>query len=125
METVFYKGYSSKNYEQTKSFININVETIKRDILNHIFTIKGERVMLPNFGTTIPEMAFEPLDDITINNVESQLMDVVNYDPRVSLISLNVQPLYDKNMLLADLQLKYLELDLVDNINLRIEFGEN
>jgi phage baseplate assembly protein W len=125
METVFYRGYSSKNFEETKTFININVETVKQDILNHIFTIKGERIMLPNFGTTIPEMAFEPLDDLTINTVESELMAVVNYDPRVSLISMNVQPLYDQNMLLADLELKYLELDIIDNMNLRIEFGEN
>ena len=125
MTKVYYKGYSTSNYEKNKSLSIINLDCVKEDILNHIWTIKGERVMMPNFGTRIPELVFEPMDDFVINSIESELYDVMNYDPRVELLNLKMNPLYDENMIRVDITLKYIEFDIIDNINLNIEFTSN
>lgn len=99
-----------------------DLELVKMDLLNHIFTKKGERVMMPTFGTMIPEMAFEPLDGETISIVREEVTRVVNYDPRVELLDIQVSPDYDRNSLYVSASLFYIELGLTDNLELNIEF---
>jgi phage baseplate assembly protein W len=117
-----YKGYSSHQYEYNKSLRLSDIEVVKRDLLNHIFTRFGERVMLPEFGTRIPDLLFEPLDDITITMVESDLRDVFEYDPRVELVDMAVSVDYDNNSMTVSAILNYLELDLNDIFDLNLQF---
>lgn len=117
-----YKGFSSYEYQAKKSFSITDVELVKLDLLNHIFTRKGERVMMPNFGTRIPDLAFEPLDEITISILEDDLRAVFAFDPRVELMSLTITPLYDNNAVVASAKLLYVELDMQGNLDLNITF---
>ena len=87
-----YKGLSSFEFQRKKTFKLRDLELVKMDLLNHIFTKKGERVMMPNFGTLIPEMAFEPLDTETVSLVREEVTRVINYDPRVNLINMETSP---------------------------------
>ena len=118
-----YKGYSSFEFERKKTFKLRDVELVKMDSLNHIFTKKGERVMMPNFGTVIPEMAFEPLDGETESIVREEVLRVINYDPRVELVNIETNPDYDSNSLYVGAQLFYIELGLTENFELNIEFS--
>lgn len=117
-----YKGFSSYEYENNKTFGITDVELVKLDLLNHIFTRKGERVMMPNFGTRIPDLAFEPLDAFTLAILEEDLRTVFTFDPRVKLLNLVITPLYDNNAVIASARILYLELDIEDNIDLNIAF---
>lgn len=78
--------------------------------------------MMPRFGTRIPDLAFEPLDDLTLVILEEDLRQVVALDPRVELLSLNIVPDYDANSVMATLQLRYIELNMVGNLDLNIQF---
>jgi phage baseplate assembly protein W len=117
-----YKGYSSFEYQRRKTFKLRDLDLVKMDLLNHIFTKKGERVMMPNFGTMIPEMTFEPLDDETVSTVREEVVRVVNYDPRVELINIDVTPDYDTNSISVAVNLFYIELGTSDIMELNIEF---
>ncbi len=117
-----YKGYSSYEYERANVFGLHDLELVKLDILNHIFTARGERVMMPTFGTLIPEMLFEPLTEETIQIVREEVLQVIDYDPRVDLIDLEVRPDYDNNSLTVAARLLYVELNLVDDLELNIGF---
>ena len=117
-----YKGYSSHEYAANKTFGIADVQLVKLDLLNHIYTRRGDRVMMPTFGTRIPDMAFEPLDIITISIVEEDLRSVFIFDPRVQLISLDMVPDYDNSSLTASALLKYIELDIIDNMDLHVVF---
>lgn len=121
-QKIYYRGYSSYEYQNSKNFQLTNAELVKLDILNHIFTRKGERVMMPSFGTRIPDLAFEPMDRVTLDVLESDLSYVFNYDPRVVLLDLNIIPNYDTNSVVASARVRYVELDLIGDINLNIEF---
>lgn len=123
MKKGLYRGYSSYQYQTDRTFSVTNVDLVKMDILNHIFTRKGERVMMPNFGTRIPDMAFEPLDEITIAIVEEDLRAVVAFDPRVQLLALVMNPDYDTNTLTASLRLFYVELNLTAGMDIHIVVG--
>lgn len=124
MAKPLYKGFSSYEYQKTKSFTLTDIEIVKMDLLNHIYTRRGERVMMPTFGTRIPDLAFEPLDPLTLDILREDLLQVINFDPRVSLIGLDITPYYDQNTVVASARLLYVELNVVDTIDLNIVFED-
>lgn len=115
-----YIGFSTF---QKKGFRLTGQKLINCDLTNHIYTLKGERVMMPDFGTRIPLLAFEPLDQQTISAIEEDLKAVIAYDPRVQLLDLAVLAMPNNNTIVALVDLKYIELDIVDT--LRLEFPTN
>lgn len=117
-----YRGYSSYEYQANKTFSITDLELVKLDLLNHIFTRRGERVMMPTFGTRIPDLVFEPLDGITMDIIEEDLRAVFNFDPRVKLLDLRLLPSYDTNSIVASARLLYIELNLTDNLDINIVF---
>ena len=94
---VFYKGYSTFEFERNKSLKILDIELVKLDILNQIFTRRGERVMMPNYGSIVPDVVFEPLDEETLDILEQDLTAVVNFDPRVDLLEFSLNPAVDEN----------------------------
>ena len=122
MATGLYRGFSSYEYEANKTFNITDVELVKLDLLNHIFTRRGSRVMMPTFGTRIPDLVFEPLDDITIDVLKEDLRAVFAFDPRVQLLDLVITPSYDTNAVSASAKLLYIELNISGNLDINITF---
>lgn len=120
-----YKGYSTYEYQRRKTFTLTDMELVKMDLLSHIYTRKGERVMMPAWGTRIPELAFEPLDQITLDILEEDLRAVVAFDPRVKLMDLTITPSYDNNSVIATVQLLYVELNIAGNLDINITFEQS
>jgi phage baseplate assembly protein W len=123
MQKNLYRGYNSWEFEKKKSFKLNDIELVKSDLINHIYTKKGERVMMPDWGTQIPEMVFEPLNEKTVDIVYDELEYVFDYDPRVETKKLEVTPNYTTNSIRANALLWYIELNISDNLELNIEFG--
>jgi len=117
-----YKGFNSFEYLNTRQFTLTEVDIVKADLLNHIFTTKGERVHMSNFGTTIPELTFEPLDQLLVEEIEEQLIAVFEFDPRVELLDLQIIPAYDYNTVQASAELLFIELNMVDRLELNLVF---
>ena len=67
-----------------------NIELIKRDIENTFATPLGSRVMLPNFGTRIYDYLFDPFDEYTKQAIISDAVNVIQSEPRVDLVSIDV-----------------------------------
>ena len=125
MARALYRGFSTVDHmaKPAAGFLVTNVKLINQDLMNHIYTIPGERPMLPTFGTRIPLLAFEPLDPITLKIVEDDLRTVFNYDPRVRLIDLAVQALPDNNAIVAWADLEYLQLGVTETLKLEFPVG--
>lgn len=122
MATGLYRGFSSYEYESDKSFGVVDINLVKLDLLNHIYTRRGERLMMPTFGTRIPDLPFEPLDEVTLDILRDDLVTVFNFDPRVQLLELSILPDYDSNSVVAACRLLFIELNMVDNLDLNIVF---
>lgn len=122
VQSNLYKGFSSFEYQSRGRFTITDIELVKLDLLNHIFTRRGERVMMPQFGTRIPDIVFEPLDDITLGIIEDDLRFVFRFDPRVEIQSLQVTPHYDASYVEAKAVLLYVELNMTDIFYLNITF---
>ena len=119
-----YRGYSSFEFEKSKTFTLRDVELVKLDLLNHIFTPVGTRIMMPTFGTIIPELTFEPLDASTLDELYEEVKTVLDFDPRVETLKLVIVPDYDTNSVVVEATLYYIELDTVDDFNLNIQFED-
>lgn len=117
-----YKGISFLRYEYDKSLRLDDIQLVKNDIYNHIFTRKGERVKMPAFGSIISDVVFEPLDTLTLLKIEDDLTNIFNYDPRVELLELNIFPIYEKSTVYVSALLRYIELNLEERFDLNIEF---
>jgi phage baseplate assembly protein W len=120
MTRALYRGFSTANHLAVPSagFSVSDVQLINQDLLNHINTALGERVMMPNFGTRIPLLAFEPLDEITLGIVEEDLKKVFAYDPRVKLLNLAVFALPNDNAIGAFADLQYLNIGKTETLKL-------
>jgi phage baseplate assembly protein W len=117
-----YCGLSFRNFSKNKSIKLYDVDLIKKDLLNHIFTRRGERVKMFTYGTRIPDLVFEQLDDIALTVITEDLNAVVSSEPRVNLVDLRIVPLYDRNVIIASLVLYYVELDFTDQFDVSIQF---
>jgi phage baseplate assembly protein W len=117
----YYKGFSTKKYEDVgKQFDVYNVECIQEDLLNAIFTLRGERLMMPTYGTRIPLLVFELDDNETVSVVKEDLTTVFKNDPRVELLNMDIFNSKDKNALVVVCKLRYIEFDVTKDLQIEI-----
>jgi phage baseplate assembly protein W len=76
-----FRGYSSIG----TSFLNpvrYDFDLATQDLLNHFNTRRGERVMMPEFGSIVWELLFDPLDDQTVRLITDDVRKIIKNDPR-------------------------------------------
>ena len=117
-----YRGYSSFEFQKTKEFKVLDVELVKLDLLNHIFTSRGSRVMMSTYGTSIPRLLFEPLDEEVLSILEDELREVFDADPRVELLTLDITPNAEQQFVTASAKLNYIELNITEDFELNLQF---
>jgi phage baseplate assembly protein W len=73
-------------------------DSIKEALKNLILTDRGERLMQPNIGSDVRASLFENVSAVTLKILEERVRDVINnFEPRVSVIDVDVTSLYDDN----------------------------
>ena len=97
---------SFKRHPVTNDLVVIkNEDAIKKSVKNIIFTILGEKPYVPLFGTSVNNSLFElsnPLDHIRISDEISSTL--LNYEPRINNIQVNVSNYPDSNEMNATIQ---------------------
>ena len=75
---------------------NKNETAIARSIRNLILTVPGERPFNPELGSEVSRLLFNPMDDITTDSLREQISNTINnFEPRVNLRQVVVQPNFD------------------------------
>ena len=75
-----------------------NANAIARSVRNIVMTIPGERFFQPSFGSGVNRVLFSNMDEISASILEDEIKNSIrNYEPRVRLRSLKVQPDFDNN----------------------------
>jgi phage baseplate assembly protein W len=83
-----YKGFSSN--EIKNNFKLYDIELVKRDLMNHFYIRKGEKLENPNFGTIIWDMIFENFTSEVRRLITEDVEQIINYDPRVKVNALTI-----------------------------------
>lgn len=98
-------GYSTVD----RNFGNIVLEDVdlaKRDLLNHFYTRRGERLGEPDFGSILPLLVFDQLDDTSVFIAEDDIKEIIDSDPRWELTNLNTR--IGQNSINCELFLNYI-----------------
>ena len=75
-----------------------NENAIARAVRNIVSTSPGEKFFDPDFGSSVSEILFENVDDITAVSIKDEISSSLkNYEPRVELINVDVDPNFDQN----------------------------
>jgi len=120
MARIIYKGYSSHNYVQNRTFLLTDIDIVKRDLMNHIHTRKGSRRMMPEYGTIIPEVVFELITPELLDAIRQDLDVVFDADPRVKPVRIQLTPYDDQNTIYVSAELLFIEVNTVDNLEFNI-----
>ena len=83
-----YKCFSSN--ETKNNFKLYDIELVKRDLMNHFYIRKGEKLENPNFGTIIWDMLFENFTSEVRRLITEDVEQIINYDPRVKVNALTI-----------------------------------
>ena len=61
-------------------------------------TLPGEKPFAPDFGSRVSSLLFENMDNISANLIIDEIRTSIdNYEPRVELLSVEVNPDFDGN----------------------------
>lgn len=92
---------------------------IKNDLLQLLMTIPGERVMRPEFGTSLRLSTFEPSDNILLEQIRESIVAAISrYETRVIVDNLVVQRERDEHTINIKL---YCRAILVDDGSFVVE----
>ena len=70
-----------------------NENAIARSVRNIVMTVPGEKFFEPDFGSRVSKLLFENVDDITASQIPEEIeYSIVNYEPRVKILSITVNP---------------------------------
>lgn len=101
-----FKGFSTVN-KQWGNFKLYDIDLAKQDLLNELYTRKGERIMSPDFGSIIWDLLFDPMTDETIQLIQEDMLRMLTKDPRLELKQLNVQEDFDTQTIIVAIILNY------------------
>lgn len=67
------------------------IDQIKSDLLALLLTEPGERVMLPEFGTSLKKFIFEPNDSGLLEQVRNEIARAISiWEPRIAVQNIEV-----------------------------------
>jgi len=90
-----------------------NSNAIARSIRNIIFTSRGDKPFNPSFGSRVSELLFDPMDQITTLAIKTEIEETIkNFEPRVDLKRVQVNPLYDDNEYSVVINYEIIGIDL-------------
>ena len=101
-----------------------NIQLIEGNIIQILGTRKGERVMLPEFGTNIHKFIHEPLDHITCALIRVEIFDAIKrWEPRVILDKTNSNIIPYSEEFRVQANLRYMLKTYNQNRNLVLEIN--
>ena len=75
-----------------------NEQAIARSVRNIVFTVPGDKFFNEDFGSRVSESLFENIDNISANLIKQEIkQSITAYEPRVRLLSVEVNPEFDNN----------------------------
>ena len=111
-------GLSTIN-KQKPPYTLVDFDLVKRDLLNHFNTRKGERVMLPEYGTIIYDLLMDPLDTATKSLILEDATRAIEEEPRVTLDSIELTEL--ESAVLVEAQVTYLPSGITEELAIQFD----
>ena len=90
-----------------------NSSAIARSIRNIVFTQPGEKFFNPEFGSRVSESLFEVVDEVSTIAIRDEIRSsIINYEPRVNLLDVIVNPNPDENEMNVTIKYEIVGIDI-------------
>ena len=90
-----------------------NSSAIARSIRNIVFTQPGEKFFNPEFGSRVSESLFEIVDEVSTISIRDEIRSsIINYEPRVNLLDVLVNPNPDENEMNVTIKYEIVGIDI-------------
>ena len=90
-----------------------NSSAIARSIRNIVFTQPGEKFFNPEFGSRVSESLFEIVDEVSTIAIRDEIRSsIINYEPRVNLLDVLVNPNPDENEMNVTIKYEIVGIDI-------------
>jgi len=90
-----------------------NSSAIARSIRNIVFTQPGEKFFNPEFGSRVSESLFEVVDEVSTIAIRDEIRSsIINYEPRVNLLDVLVNPKPDENEMEVTIKYEIVGIDI-------------
>lgn len=84
-----------------------DLNAIRNSIVNLFNTAPGERLLLPDYGCDLRQFIFEPISESTATRISATITRaLLTWEPRVQLVSINIDGYEDRNEYVIDLVLE-------------------
>ncbi len=91
-----------------------NENAIARSIRNLVLTTPGERPFNEDLGSNVSKSIFDNIDNISATIIRDEIENTINnFEPRVRLIDVNVNPNYDNNEFDVTVQYEIIGIDVL------------
>ena len=95
-----------------------NESAIARSVRNLVLTAQGERPFQPVLGTGVSRLLFENMDKLTASAIRSEVRTTIeNYEPRVEISEILVDPDYEGNAFNVTLQYFIIGIDVISIVS--------
>jgi phage baseplate assembly protein W len=112
-----YLGYST--IDQIKSVTLTDTDLIKRDLINHFYIRRGEKLMNPNFGTIVWDSLYEPFTEQLKTAIIDDVTRIARYDPRLKVDQILVDQF--EHGILIELRLEYVTTNEIETLKLMFD----
>lgn len=116
-----YRGFNTIGRDYGPYKLKDNALVI-RDLLNHFYIRKGEKINNPEFGSIIWASLFEPLTANLKEQIRADVDRICRYDPRIRVLDRVTVQEYE-NGLRLDVQITFSTNN--ETANLALEFDRN
>jgi phage baseplate assembly protein W len=104
--------------------VDKDIEAIKNSIRNIFTTKKGQKILNPQFGSSLDQYLFTPITTPNAKAIGNQILNEVNlYEPRITISNVIVTPDIDKNLYYIQVYYNLLEINRNEIINIIAQLG--
>ena len=97
-------------------------DQIKANMINYLLTNKGERVFRPDFGADLRALLFEPILDVTTDDLKSNIQsDISQFFPNVEVVEIEFNNQPDENTINFTLKYRIVNFGIEDSVNILVQ----
>jgi len=105
-------GLGDKPIDSNDIKVDTDIEAIKNSIRNIFSTRKGQKLLNPDFGTSLEQFLFQSVTEFQANIIGNTILnDLKKYEPRVEVLKVEVVMLPDDNQYNVKLYYKFKKIE--------------
>jgi len=102
--------------------IKEDVDAIEQAVIDILFTRVGEREEMPSYGSILFETLMEKMSNITTIEIRENITNALkNWEPRVRVLSVNVEPNQEEHTYYVSIKVNIIRINFETEFNITLE----